>query len=337
MDAHNHDENWTHAMTRSFVLLFLLATFALPSLVAQQQSQTSSTGAAPSGREYRLQALYRAGIAQSYEFTESTLVERTHSDSAKKSYQRDVKYFITVRCLESLKGVVNVVVNLDSLTYSFTQGGLSVTYDSQKDITPKNFADLNSYMGPLNRSFELSYSPYAEVTKIGGEQITWIRDYLKENSVDMDSVLALIWNQSVADENLLQVGDLQKRIIPGLKVAVDSTWKHKLGLRVDGIRYDDVVRSKFESYSGGYYVIRTTDTCDVIKNQHVHVYNIPYITTIEDGQAALDQTLSLASTGIIQSLNQNINAWFRGRAANEVFTQRITTKNAWKLTGQYQW
>lgn len=325
-----------NAMIRSITTLLLLAAFIAPSLSAQQ-TKPALAGVAPSGREYRLQALYRAGIAQSYEFTESTQVVRTHSDSSKKTYQRDVKYFMTIRCLESMKGIVSVVVNLDSLTYAFTQDGLSVTYDSQKDITPKNFADLNSYMGPLNRSFELTYSPYAEVTKIGGEQITWIRDYLKDNSADMDSVLALIWNQSVADENLLQLGDLQKRVIPGLKVAVDSSWKHQLGLRIEGIRYDDTVRSKFESYSGGFYVLRTKDTCDVRREQRAHVYGVPYVTTVVDGQAAVDQTLSLASTGIIQTLTQHVDAWFRGKAANETFTQRITTQNTWKLTGQYQW
>lgn len=324
-------------MKNALVSLFLLATIATVVATAQKSAPPAVAGQAPVGREYRLQALYRAGIAQSYEFTESTSVVRTHSDSAKKTYERNVKIMMTVRCLESLKGVVTVLVNFDSLTYSFKQDGLTVDYDSQKDITPKNFADLNTYIGPLNRSFEITYNPYGEITKVGGEQITWIRDYLKENSIDMDSVLAMIWNQSVSDENLLQVGDLQKRIIPGLRVAVDSSWKSSFELVQDGIRFKGPARTKFESYSGGYYILHTKDTLAVLRDQKAHLYNVPYITTIVDGSSIIDQTLTLASTGTINGITQNVEAWIRGKAANETFTQRITTKNTWKLTGQYQW
>ena len=58
--------------------------------------------------------------------------------------------------------------------------GKTIEYDSQTDITPKNFADLNNYIGPLNRPFTLTVSPYGEVSAIEGDEIEFdveIPDY----------------------------------------------------------------------------------------------------------------------------------------------------------------
>lgn len=300
-------------------------------MVAQQ------TGAAPAGREYRLQALYRAGIAQNYEVVEQTTVERTHSDSSKKTYDRKVTYFMTVRCIESIDGISKLVVNIDSLIYKFTAQGLEISYDSQKDITVKNFADLNNYIGPLNRTFEITVSPYGEVTKLSGEQVDFWREYLEQNAADLDSVVYTIWMQSLDRENLLQYGDVQKRMIPGLRKGVDSTWKHGLTTRVDGVVFDGKVSSRLAAYSGGLYTIITKDSIPVRAGEDVHIYGIPYLSTVRDGGAVVDNTLLLSSSGTINELTTVTKAWFRATVRAETFTHRITSTTQWKLTGQYQW
>lgn len=309
--------------------VLLVASFA--------QLAAQSAGAPPKGREYRLQALYRPGIAQSYEITEVDTVVRMHSDSSTKSYTRSVTYFTTVRCLESQEGFSNVLVNLDSMRYAFSADNMTITYDSQKDVTVKQFADLTNYVGPLNRSAELRYNAYGDVLSVKGEQLDWIRDYLKENGNDMDSVLTLIWNQSVSDANLLQYCDIQKRAIPGRKTIVDSSWTHKLALRIDGVIFDGSVRSTLASYSGGLYTITTRDTIQAVKAQPVHVYGVSYVTSVVDGQAVVDNTMSLAATGSINEVTSRVKARFRGKAYNEIFTNTITSITTWKLTGQYQW
>jgi len=294
-------------------------------------------GAAPSNREYRLQALYRAGVAQNYEMVEQTTVERTHSDSSKKTYSRSVKYFVATRCIESQDGVSRLVVNIDSLIYNFKGEGAEISYDSQKDITPKVFPDLNSYIGPLNRTFELTVSPYGEVSKVSGEQIDFWRDYLEQNANDLDTLLYTIWMQSLERENLLQYGDIQRRVIPGKRKAVDSTWMHDLSLRIDGVNYGGKVTSRLAEFSGGVYTLITKDTIRAGKNQTAHVYGIPSVTQVLDGGAVVDNTLMLTSSGTINEVTCLVSAWMRARIHSEVFTQRITSTTLWKLTGQYQW
>lgn len=316
---------------RFAAILSVIACAAAGPLFAQ------SAGPAPSGREYRLQVLYRPGIAQSYEITEVDSVVRTHSDSSTKSYARQVTYFTTVRCLESQEGFSTVAVNLDSMQYRFTADGMEVTYDSQKDVTVKHFADLNNYVGPLNRTAELRYNPYGDVVSVKGEQLDWIRTYLQENGEGMDSVVALIWEQSVADPNLLQYADLQKRVIPGRKAMVDSSWQHRMALRIDGVVFDGTVRSTLAKYGGGLYTITTRDTIPAAKAQPVHVYGISYITTVLDGEAIVDNTIQLAATGSLNEVSSRVRARFRGKAYNEIFTNTITSTTTWKLTGQYQW
>lgn len=298
--------------------------------IAQQQ-------AAPPGREYKLQTLYRASIAQSYEFVEQTTVERIYRDSSKVTYARTATYFMTVRCIESLDGIAKVVVNLDSLLYKFTADGNEVTYDSQKDITPKNFADLNNYIGPLNRSYELTYSPYGEVTNVSGDQIDFWREYLEQNASDLDSVLYTIWTQSLSRENLLHIGDLQKRTIPGLRKAVDSSWKHQLALRLDGTHYAGTVRSRLASYEGGLYHVLTQDTLVATPGQMVHTYKIPELAKVVAGSTTINNTLLLSTAGTINEFTSIAKGTLQLVAGREPFTQNTTTTLQWKLLGQYQW
>jgi hypothetical protein len=244
---------------------------------------------------------------------------------------------MTVRCIEALDGVSKVVVNLDSLKYMFTSDGKEIAYDSQKDITPKNFADLNNYIGPLNRSFELTYSPYGEVTNISGDQIDFWREYLEQNAADLDSVLYTIWTQSLSRENLLHVGDLQKRSIPGLRKAVDSTWKHQLALRVDGMLYTGNVRSRLASYEGGLYHIITQDTLTAAPGQIVHTYNVPELVKVIDGSVTVNNTVLLSTAGTINEFTSILKGSSQLVAGREPFRQNTTSTLQWKLLGQYQW
>lgn len=305
--------------------------------VAPMLAMAQSAGEAPKGREYRLQALYRAGIAQSYEITEVDTVTRIHSDSSVRTYTRKVVYYATARCTESMEGFATVTVNLDSMEYAFNSEGVSITYDSQKDVMIKQFADLMNYVGPLNRQPDIKYNAYGDVLSVKGEQLEWMRDYLKESGDGLDSVMALIWKQSVEDANILQYADLQKRVLPGKKVAVDSSWRHAFQLRLDGVVYGGNVRSKLAGYSGGLYTASTADTIAAVPNQSIHVYGIPYIATVLDGKAIVHHTVDLASTGSINKVVSNANATFRARAYNEVFTHVVSSTTTWKLTGQYQW
>lgn len=314
-------------------LLFLVVLCAAGAPLAFAQRTGIAAAVAP---QHRLQATYRAGIAQNYAVTETTNAVRTHSDGSKKTYSRSVTYMVTVRCIESLNGSSTLAVNIDSLTYAFTAEGGQITYDSQKDITPKNFGDLNNYMGPMNRTFEITVGPYGEITKLSGEQVDYWRDYLKESASSMDSVTALIWNQSLEPENLLHYGDLQKRVVPGLRVYVDSAYEHQFTIRTDGVVYTGPVKSKLTDYTSGFYTISTKDTIAATE-QPIHVYGVPYISRLKDGKAVVDHTVTITSQGTINAISSKVDAWFRAAAENEVYTQAVTSSTEWKLVGQYQW
>lgn len=291
----------------------------------------------PTFKEYRLQASYRAGVAQAYEVSEKTLIERIHSDSSRRNYQREVLTYVTVRCIETLDNISRVVVTADSIVYKFTTGPSVITYDSQKDLAPKAFPDLNGYLGALNRSFEITYSPYGEVTKITGEQVDFWKDYIQQNVSDLDTLISTIWLQSLSNESLSHLGDIQKRIVPGTKKALDSSWKHDLMLRVDGVVYEGKARSTFKSYEGGVYTIATQDTLQARTSWPLHVLEIPDLVTCLDGQAVVNCTSKLSTAGTLNGLDAEIKAQFRGKVGTEIFTQRVTSTQSWTLVKQYQW
>lgn len=316
-------------------LLIGLVVAAAPStVVAQKQGDAASS--ASGGRAYRLESIYTAGIAQNYEFTERSKVTRTHSDNSKKHYERVVTHYLTLRTIESLNGISKIVVTLDSLVYHFSSDNASVDYNSQVDQTPKPFADLNTYLGPLNRTFTMTVNSYGEINAIEGEDIVFWRDYITENSPDLDSVTTLMWQQSLSDINLKHMGDLQKRIIPGLKVGVDSTWKHELEMRINGVYFANTVKSKFAQNTGGLYVISTQDTLQA-KPQAIRTYGIPDVSYLNTGWAAVNSELTLKNTGVIEDLTVKVKSWYQATVKIETYTEDVDATYNWKLTGQYQW
>jgi hypothetical protein len=319
-------------MTHVWLFVSILL-FATPPLFSQ-----SKATAGKSTRDYRVQTLYRAGVAQSYLITQRDTVTRIHSDTAtKRFYTRDVTYYATFRCIESMDNVATVVATLDSLEYVFSSEGKDVIYKSQLDMAPKPFLDLNNYMGLMNRSAEITYNPYGEITKLGGEQLEWIRDYLRESGEALDSVTALVWNQSVDDPNVLMYCDLQKRVVPGKRVAIDSSWNHELRLRIDGVSFVGEVTSTLADYTGGLFTIRTADTVSATPGQDIHVYGITDISRLIDGTAITNNELDISTVGTINSATTRILANYRARIKQEVFTHTVRSTTTWKLLGQYQW
>lgn len=319
-------------MIRVFVLV--CSMFLAPYAIFGQ----TKASAGKSVRDYRVQTLYRAGVAQNYVITQRDTVTRIHSDTAtKRYYTRDVTYYATLRCIESMENVATVVATLDSLEYVFSSEGKDIVYKSQLDMAPKPFLDLNNYLGPMNRSAEISYNPYGEITKLGGEQLEWIRDYLKESGQALDSVTALVWNQSVEDPNILMYCDLQKRTVPGKRVALDSSWNHELGLRVDGVVFQGSVSSTLADYTGGLFTIRTADTIFASAGQDLHVYGITDVSKVIDGTAITDNELDISTVGTINRVTNRVQATYRARIRQEVFTHVVRSTTTWKLLGQYQW
>ena len=322
----------TAFFAQALSLLLLVLWLPLP-LVAQ--GTTSS--AASAAKLYRVQTLYTAGVAQTYEITEQTSATRWYSDSSQKTYDRTITYFTTIRCIESMNGIARIIVNVDSMRYRFSAEGRFIEYDSEKDVSPKNFADLNAYIGPLNRPFTLTVSPYGEVTKIEGEQISYWREYLADNAAGVDSVVHLMWTQAMSDANLLHYGDLQKRVVPGLNVGVDSTWNASMALRLDGVEYQGRTKARLTSADGGLLTLAVNDTLTAAAPQDVHVYGIPNIVRVQEGLAAIEHSVQLNRTGTIQQVENIASTWMRAQVLMEVFTQRARVTTTWKLTGQYQW
>lgn len=318
-------------------ILSLIAVVLASNGAVFAQEKSVAGKPAPS-REYRLQALYRPGIAQNYLIQFRDTVSRMHSQGAgAKEYTRSVDYFATIRCIESVDNVSTILVNLDSMQYAFTSDGQTVSYDSQIDIAPKNFLDLNNYIAILNRTVEIGYNPYGEIRGIGGENLQWIREYIGENGSSLDSVSSLIWTQAVGDVAVAAITDLQKRVIPGKRVAVDSSWKHSFQTRVDNIDVGGMVRTTFDTYGGGFYTLRTVDTLQVQSGIPFHVYGITDICRVVDGSVAFDNVLDITTTGAINRLEQRARGRIRGRIMNEVFTSDIRSSATWTLKGQFQW
>jgi hypothetical protein len=276
-----------------------------------------------------------------YTYSDTTEVHRTYSDSSTLDYQRTVTYYISMEATEGPRdGLTSVQVTIDSLAYSFSSGGNTITYLPGEQM-PLQFPDFVAAVVPVNRQFTMYYSPYWDVAKVEGEMLDWLRSYIAEGAQQVssfDSVQQFVWLRNISLPVLAHYADPQKGTLPNGRVAVDSVWNTVFTCLADGIELRDP-RSKTQIIErrGPVFVLRTT--CDSLqpKSEQVKLYNIGRLVEILGGTATCTHTIALHKAGFVESASNTLAASVTCRVRNEVFEQHIRSRTVWSLRGQYDY
>ncbi|MCX7929949.1 MAG: hypothetical protein N2663_04445 [Chlorobi bacterium] len=275
-----------------------------------------------------------------YVLTDTTTVRRIYSDSSTVEYTRAVTYYLSLEAIESPRdGFTSVQVTIDSLTYSFSSGGSVLTY-KPGDQMPLQFPDFVATVVPLNRQFQMYYSPYWDVAKVEGEMLDWLRDYIAKGAGDVpgfDSLQQFIWLRNISLPVLAHYADPQKGALPNGRVTLDSVWQKPFAILADGIqlRQSDA-KTRIVEQRGPIVVLQTQ--CDSLRPtlERLKLYNIQRFVEIIGGHGTCTHTIELHKAGFIESARTALHAEVQCRVRNETFTQRIQSRYHWRLRGQYQ-
>lgn len=322
------------------IIIFILCFLLIP-IYSAQSDEPLKEGKKSKDEPvtYRFKLRYQKGISQQWKYTEVTDVKRTFSDSSTLSFQRNIIYYFTIRCIDlPSEGFEKINIIIDSLDYSFNDGKKVYKFNSQADDDGDiNFEDLKANSIALSREFDLTYSPYGEIAKIEGEQLNHYINYIKENeNKGIDTALIVLWLKGLSQEALTHYADVKKILFPPGPITIDSVWKSPFQITVNGINYYDTVTTKIIGQKKISYIFQSESNHLRSYPQKAILYSIRQPVNVDSSAGKGTYTIQLHSRGFIEKAEANFEISSNISFRREYFTEEIKTKIIWELLNQYK-
>ncbi|MFM8568258.1 MAG: hypothetical protein ACKOB6_01420 [Candidatus Kapaibacterium sp.] len=283
-----------------------------------------------------LKLVFPPGNEFGYVYKDSTVVRRMYSDSSTLDYLRETTYFLQMKASKDpADGVLEVMVNIDSLTYRFKSGDAELNYDVRSKMELK-FPDLIAATVPVNREFTMKFSPYWEVVSTEGEMLDWLRNYIQEYGEGrIDSMRKFLWLNGITTTALAQFADFQKGALPNSRVHKDSTWRKPFFMKADGIDCrDDSATSRIAGYRNGTYTIETELRNLKVLPTRQRLYKIESMVDILGGKGKGTHVMSLTRQGVVTDAVTRCTTQIQAKIRREVFTETVESTYTWKCLGQ---
>jgi len=320
----------------------LVALLAIAVAHAQEGVRGEQTPAPEKPKEtVALYLRFPVGRLFEYVYTDTTTVHRIYSDSSTLDYTRTVTYYLSLEAIEAPRdGLTSVQVTIDSLEYSFSSGGNTLSYKPRGQM-PLQFPDFVAAVVPLNRQYLLYYSSYWDAAKVEGEMLDWLRSYIAEDSgrvSSFDSLQRFIWLRNISLPVLAQYADPQKGVLPSGRVALDSVWQKPFVLLADGIEFRDPrAHTRIVERRGPIFELETRADSLEPTREKLKLYNIQRFVEVIGGSGSARHTVELHKAGFIESARTELEADALCKTGNEIFRQKIRSRYRWMLRGQYDY
>lgn len=290
---------------------------------------------------YKLIGKYPLNIANVYKMTEKVDVKRTLPDGNVKKYSRELTYYFTLVAPNApVKGFVTLLGTVDSLIYKFKDDAGEISYNSQDEEAwpPLKYQDYEQSSVLLGKDFEMTYSPYGEITEFGGESLFEKRASLADpRTGPQDSLRKFIWLNALGNDMLEFYFDVQKNVLPDVAASADTTWKAPFYWQTEGYRLIDTVDVTFEKATSREFVIKGTATNLRGIRAMMHPYLVPLAVEPESGEGVGSYTLTLnPQGGVLRGVGDfNINGSYKLK--NDIVKEEIRSNVEWELLDMYRW
>ncbi len=328
-------------------ILILCLTVCLLSLSVYADDTQKGSSRYESKKEevvkYKPKVIYHTNAYRLYKMTETTNVHRVYSDSSTKDFKREVSYYITLTIFNKPdNGFQTLKIVIDSMSYKLTEGDKVIEFNSQDDkIKPIRLKDLEAISVPLNRQFDMTYSPYGEVAKIESPDIQEAIDFIKDGDAkygtkNKDEMINLIWFDGLSDARLKHITDVQKILLSQEPIAKDSIWSSPFTIQIDGKDFIDTVNAKIVEYNNGKFVIEAkTNQLKPVKRDS-YFYGVTKPARIESAKGDGFYIIEISPRGIISKVDAEFIIESNCKVRFEPFYEQVDSKMVWEYLGQFK-
>jgi hypothetical protein len=256
------------------------------------------------------------------------------------TYSREVTFFYDVKAPDPKKdGFLTLDISIDSMHYKYTKGDYTYSYNSQGELPGKfSLKDFTANIASLSRYFEMTYSPYGNVSKLEGEALSEYVESLEKKKESFKPVDYFLWSQGAATNRLIQITDMKKILYPEFRLAEDSSFKSPVHIRlnhIDLLDTLDVTLTEVSSgmmYLNGYFndpeLLTKEAYFEDINDELVEIRNVTANGTI---------VAELTPRGTPEKTEIDMTMEVQGKIKREAFTEVVKSKMIWQLLGQWEY
>lgn len=323
---------------RNVITLILFSSF----LVFSSSLPSNAQGAEkPHEPMYKILAKFPVNVSNKYVFKEESKITRIYSNGTSKDYRRELVYHFSLRAPSAVnkEGFQLIEATVDSLEYKFTSPDTTIYFNDQRDdLRPPKLDDYNNKMVVLGLDFQMTYSPYQEVAKFGGEMLLEKRNYLTDpKTAPQDELNKATWVNGLEDESLLNYFDVVKGITPMHRVDIDSSWDKAFIVDLEGGRFIDSVTFTLTNFNIQNYTIKGISKGFTPKEKLVRLFGLSQLIDYTNAEGSSEYTIKMHPKGSVTEINAKYNAILTYQVANDYIQQKVETNRTWTLEKMYNW
>ncbi|MBI5325646.1 MAG: hypothetical protein HZB41_10340 [Ignavibacteriae bacterium] len=330
-------------MKKIIILFSVFALFTYTNFADDTRKGLDNENKKEEVEKFKPKVIYHTNAYRVYKYTETTNVKRIYSDSSTKEFKRVLTYFMTITIFNKPEnGFETLKIVIDSMLYKLTDADKVYEFNSQADqIKPVKLKDLEAMSVPLNRQFEMTYSPYGEVAKIESPDIEEVIDYIKSEDAKFgtnskDELKNLIWFDGLSDNRLKHITDLQKIVFQQVPMAKDSIWHSPFTIEIDGKDFIDTVDSKIVEYNNGNITIesKTKNLKAIPKDSYF--FGVTKPAHIDSVKGEGFYIFQINPRGIISKVDAEFTIDSECKVRFEPFKESVQSKLSWEYLGQFK-
>ncbi len=290
---------------------------------------------------YTLKSNFPVNVQNVYEYTDTSKITRTFSDSTVQKFTRILKYYFSLWAPSSptSENQLSVLCSVDSLEYTLIGRDTTIFFNSQADdLRPPKHEDYQILMCPLGLEFEMIYSPYRDVAYLTGdnykEKLYLLNDSTKSPS---DSLIKFTWLDRFSKIPLLTYFDIVKGIYPAGKVFIDSTWQKGITMDVEGTSVVDSINFTLKSFNIKNFIIEgKSSNVSILSGDSARLFNIRTLANPQSVSGTSSYKIKLQPKGTLDELFINSDYTINYNVFRDIVIQKIVSSKSWKLVGMFK-
>lgn len=292
--------------------------------------------------EFILAHKYPLSIVHQYYFRDSTITSRLYEDSTTINYFEDkiIHFNQKAPTRTDSEGFWELNVSIDSIYYHFIEGDKKIEYGSTWDegLPPFNHKPYLSVAVNDGSEFTLKYSPYNEIVEISGERYEEKRKSITDpKRILPDSIWQHQWIFGTSLENLEQIVDLNKGILPLQKIVPDSQWIALVHNKVNEVHFIDTVVFKLVAYNTTMYTIKGVSVGKKILDFKTLPYKLDYLFKAKSIIGGSEYYLELSPRGAVEKIRIHNNLKIGFSMNNSPIYEYIENNQSWVLVERYKY
>jgi hypothetical protein len=293
--------------------------------------------------QYYLHQRFIARTSNHYTVTEKVNGKRFYADSLAAEYSTETTYYVSIKVLGVDKDrFANLRCIVDSAKMVIKENDRTFSWNSNAEITAKYFHTLPMHKvvtAVLNKDFDITISPYGEVTKFESEQLAWTMRYIAKAGDAMPAFDKFLWVEALSQEHLTYLVDPAQNMLPYKTIPADSSFQRPISTFISNVHLTGNATVKVPKFENQIFTLEGMGKNLNTAQKETALFGFNDFVTVQQVTAPQwKSTIAFTKKGFINSSQSSTELTFVcADSEGKTFKEQCTFENTFTLTGQFNW